>query len=389
MVFKIILVIFVIILGLVVVIPFVLNIAGFNIWQFGSFGGGGKAALGGEGLLRSEDGGENWVNVARLAGKGVSFPREILDLTFHATSSEIIFLGSKGAGLWKSMDGGKSWQKSVDRARVLDPRADVYKVAISPSQPKIIYLAAFMSDRGRVLKSEDGGESFREVYFVTANRYGVFDLYVNPVDSNHVIIATGQGGALESRNGGRTWRVLRWFSEALTKLIVNPVFPGEILAITSSGKLFKTFDGGENWADLNEGLRVVEEMRDTAYAPKLSFNPFGGGSSFNSLETVIPDPRDFTTLYFGSGFGLFRSSNGGFSWDRLNVLIPPEALPVKSVAVHPRNSSLIFAAAANQIHKSNDGGVNWSVKTLDINGRINKILIHPLRPETMFVILGR
>lgn len=390
MVLKIILVILVIVLGLVVVLPFVLNIAGFNVFQFGSISGGAISA--GEGLLRSKDGGESWVSVTNSSDKRIRFPQEILDISFHATSSDIIFLGSKGSGLWKSMNGGSSWQKVVDKARVLDPRADVYRVAVSRSQPRIIYLAVFQNSRGRVLKSEDGGGSFREMYFVTANRFGVFDLYADPSDANHVIIATGQGGVLETRNGGRTWRVKRWFSEALTRLVVNPYFSGEMFVTTSGKNLFKTFDGGENWADLNEGLQRVANSRGElegrpSFQPSL--NPFAGGAFGKSLEALVADPNVFTTIYIGSQDGLLRSTNGGFSWERLNVLIPPEALPVKAVVVDPRNSSTIFAAALNQIHRSEDGGINWNVKTLAVNGRIARILIHPLKPDTMFIVLGR
>ena len=69
---------------------------------------------------------------------------------------------------------------------------------------------------------------------------GVFDLYIDPQDADHVVIATGQGGVLETRNGGRTWRVRRWFSEALTQILVNPVFFGEMFVTTSGENLFKT-----------------------------------------------------------------------------------------------------------------------------------------------------
>ncbi len=390
MVLKIVLVVLVIILGLVVIIPFVLSVAGFNVLQFGSVGGG--ISVAGEGLLRSRDGGESWENAAKSTEPKTSFPREILDLSFHPSIPDILFIGSKGAGLWKSADGGNSWRRVQDRARVLDPRADVYRVAMSSLQPKIIYLAVFQNNRGRVLRSEDAGESFREIYFVTANRFGVFDLHLDPQDANHVIIATGQGGVLETRNGGRTWRVKRWFSEALTRLLVNPFFSGEMFVTTSGENIFKTFDGGENWADLNEGLQEAARARDEMperMSLRPTLNPFSVGTFGRTLEALVVDPNIFTTLYIGSRDGLLRSTNGGFSWTRLDVLIPPEALPVKSVAVHPRNSSLIFAAASNQIHRSDDGGTNWSVKTLDIKGRISKILIHPLKPDTMFVVLGR
>lgn len=71
------------------------------------------------------------------------------------------------------------------------------------------------------------------------------------------------------------------------------------------------------------------------------------------------------------------------------MLIPPEALPVTTVAVHPRSSAVIFAGANSQIHRSDDGGVNWNVKTLPDSGQIKEILIHPANPQNMYIILGR
>ena len=97
----------------------------------------------------------------------------------------------------------------------------------------------------------------------------------------------------------------------------------------------------------------------------------------------------FTTLYLGSGSGVLRSSNGGFTWERLNILIPPEALPVRAVAVGPRSSNTIFAGASAQLHRSDDGGTNWRVKFLPTGGKIKSLLIHPLKQEIMFAILER
>lgn len=388
---KILLIVLVVILGLLIVLPFVLSIAGFKSFGFSGLGsvGGGPSASAGEGLLRSADGGENWESAAVSKTNRVPFPAKIFDLAFHPQDPNIIFIGSKSSGLWKSKDAGKSWEKVFDKASVLSPTADVYGVALSRFNSKVMYLAIYQNDRGRVLKSEDGGESFREVYFVTANRYGVFDLYVNSRDPERAIIITGQGGVLETRNGGRTWRVIKWFSEPLVKLLVNPVFPNEMFVLTERGNLFKTFDGGENWADLNE--RPQEGEGQISYAqPQISLNPLAGlFRQGSSIEALVPDPSIFTTIYIGSGSGVLRSANGGFTWERLNILIPPEALPVRAVAVSPRSSNTIFAGASVQLHRSDDGGLNWRVKFLPTSGKIKNLLIHPLKPEIMFAILER
>ncbi len=390
MALKILFIVLVVVLGLLVVIPFVLSIAGFQSFGFSGFTstGGGPSSSAGQGLLRSFDGGENWQGAAVSKTKGVSFPARIFDLAFHPQEPDLIFLGAKSSGLWKSMDAGKSWEKMYDRGGVLDPAADVYKIAFSRSSPPIIYLAVFQNKKGRVLKSADGGESFREIYFVTADRLGVFDLYINPEDANQVTIVTGQGGVLETINGGLTWRVVKWFGEPLVKILVNPVFAGEIFVLTDRGNLFKTFDSGKNWADLNEWSQN-QGGRIGYLKPQVSLDPFAGLFQRNNVEVLVADPNVFTTLYLGSGEGILRSLDGGFTWERLNTLIPPEALPVRAVAVHPRSSNIIFAGASFQFHRSYDGGVNWMVKFLPTKSNIKSILIHPLKPEIIFAVLGR
>ena len=118
-------------------------------------------------------------------------------------------------------------------------------------------------------------------------------------------------------------------------------------------------------------------------------DPWAGLFQRNAIGALVADPQIFTTLYLGSGEGILRSTNGGFTWARLNILIPPEALPVRTVAVHPRFSNTIFAGAASQLHRSDDSGVNWRVKFLPTRGKIKNILIHPLKPEIMFAVLER
>lgn len=387
MLLKLILILLIILLGLIIVLPFVLNIAGINVLQFGTPVGGTGAAEDAI-LLRTPDSGGKWENSSVSEDERVPFPSRILSFVFHPTNPDIIFLGAKSTGLWKTANSGAFWTKVGDRNNVLDQKADVQKIVIGPTNPNLMYIAVFQNKRGRVLKTEDGGESFGEVYFTPADNYIVSDIHLNPRDLNHLIITTGQGGILESRNGGKTWRVVKWFTGAIEKLLVNPFNVRDMLLLTSNEGMFKSVDGGENWADLTEAVR-----RAGATAPALTtptINPFSGiGLSQNSIQTLVPDPNNFSILYIGSREGLLRSHDGGFTWKLVEVLIPPDAFPVTTVAVHPRLSNTFFIGASNQVHRTDDNGINWSVKTLPTKAKIKALLIHPLRPEIMFAILGR
>lgn len=379
-------------LGLILIIPFVLNIVGINILQFGSVGGisGGSQTN----LLRSTNGGQSWEGVSISENKKISFPGLVYSISFHPLNPNLILMGTRASGLWKSINGGASWTQVADQANVLGPRGDVYKAVFSPSNPDRLYVVSYENSRGRLLRSDDQGKIFREVYFVSANRVAVSDVFVYPTDPDRVVIVTAQGGVLETRNGGTTWRVVKWFTEGLTTLVVNPASTNEMYVVTASNVLFKSADGGANWVALSPqqqsqqtGQGGIPLNPGYVYPPAGFTNIFG--TQHGQLQTFLMDPNNPATLYAGSSEGLHRSTNGGFTWVRLNVLIPPEALPVTAVAVFPRNPNMLFVGATSQVHRSDDGGINWSAQTLPTTLRIKSIAIEPLKPQVMFLIIGK
>lgn len=380
---RIILIIVLVFVFLVVILPFALNLAGVNVLQFGSVGG--DAASGGV-LLRSVDGGIKWLNAAISEDQKNRFPGKIFDLAFHPQNSDILFAGTKSSGLWKSTHAGASWVKVSDGARVLSPTADVYRVVVYPRNPLIMYAAVFQNSLGRVLKTTNGGKTFQEVYFASANRVGVFDLWVDPFDSDHVRIATGQGNILESNNGGRTWRPLKSFAEEITKLLVHPYLSSEMYVLTSRGKLWKSVDGGAQWSELS--VSSVPLLNDGfVYSPPVpTFDFFRLGKG---IEQVVMDPNIPRRLYASTASGVFRSDDGGSGWKKLEILIPSSRLPAAAIAPHPGDARSLFIGAGVELHRSDDGGEHWSYVALPAKAEIGNILFHPLRPEIVFAVLGR
>lgn len=352
----------------ILILPFMLGLGEFSLDTAGlaPLSGG---ARGEDIILISDNTGADWKEVIESDDVRSALPTVIYDFEFHPQNSNTMFLGGKRSGLWASNDAGKNWSRIPGKNSALDERADIYAIDINKLNPKVIYLALFQQNKGRILRSEDGGTTFKEVYFAPAERIGVFGVFSDPENFNKVYMITGQGGFLDSQNGGKTWRVRKWFSEPLTKLIPNKIYPFEMYVATASGKIFKTFDRGENWADLNS-----------------DFENFKGSQK---LTTLVIDALNFTTLYHGSSYGLLRSSNGGFSWSPVNVIIPPEALPVNAVAVDPFNSNVIHMAASSQVYKSVDGGTNWSVDQLPTKLKIKMIKINPKDSKILYAILGR
>lgn len=377
---KIILIAIVIIVFLIVIFPFALGIAGIKIF------GNGRVSSGGAEFLISSDHGKTWRSVK--IGKGArGDPRGILDLAFVPGDVNIVFAGTVASGLWTSTDQGNHWQKLSDAAGALDLAGDVYKICLSRAHPEIMYVAAFQKKRGRILRSNDRGSSFREVYFTGADNFVVFDCAVSADDSDHVIIATGQGGLFETVDGGATWKVIRWFGESLKKIMVHPQLFKEMYVVSERGTIWKTFDGGKNWIDVTLAL---DRARQTTMRQNIPSNPFAFlsiGASTN--EMLVLDPRNPAILYTARDGELFRSMDAGVSWQQISILAVPGSSAVRDIALHPKNSNTLILAIGKELHESADGGIHWDVKTLPAKNSFSKIFLHPEVSDVRYALMER
>ena len=401
-----------IIIAIVVILilsPIFLWMAGVSVFPIGSSGGSGASGV----VLRSADEGAHWDGVMFEQGKGVSAPGQALHVAFDTLNPDVMYLGAKANGLWRSTDRGVTWKKMNDSAKLLEPNADVYRIAMSTSSPDVLYIAVFQNKKGRVLRSDNRGASFREVYFVAPDHIPVYDIFVSPTDVNRVVIATGQGGVLISRNGGKTWSVARWFGEAMVRVAANPGFFAEMYAVDSSRRLRKTFDEGENWVELGQGLEsggiggsagsvggfglIPPPIQGFPQKP-LFFGPISGSSDSRSgasgqlpaaIETFAIDPRNFARVFIGAVEGLYRSLDGGFNWGRIETLVYPSAISVTAVAAHPQKSATVFTGIGSELYRTDDDGKTWNARMLPTAMRIRGIAIHPLYPNFMFAFVGK
>ena len=231
---------------------------------------------------------------------------------------------------WKTIDGGKSWQSIKDG--IIDD-SDVFSIIIDPASPQTVFASACSgiykslnaggsfnaihgipssARRTRVLKmdplqfnfvyagtteglfkSVDGGLSFQRM---TGPEVIVNDIYIDPRNSNHVLLATDRGGVLLSEDGGATFALSNegFSAHRVEALLVDSVNPGRLFAGVvndkSYGGAFISRDGGLHWEQISSGL--------------------DGRDLFALAES--PDG----TIVAGTNHGIFalESNDSGFSW---------------------------------------------------------------------------
>lgn len=389
MIYKTIITIIVIFVAVVVVVPLILSAVGIDIIP-----GAGRSGNSTGILLRSADAGATWKPVVFHHDRREPEPDYIYDVATHPMATTTLFAGTKGAGLWKSEDAGETWNEVRDSAGALDPQSDIYRVVVSRSRPEIMYVAAYQASRGRVFRSEDGGISFHQIYFVGQQKYGVFDIYTPPGSSDTVLVATGEGRLLVSNDGGTHWRFSKVFRDPIARLAMHPWYGSEGYVLTSRGQLFKTYDAARSWTDLGLPNRTLREQANRRVIEhpytRISFTPSRSAASRQTLrDAVVLDPYHPGVIYRTQNGSILKSVNGGSAWQSLSTFIDGLNVAVGGIAVHPRDPNTLVVSAGQAVYTSTDLGINWSIVPFSTTLPLREIYIDPEVPRIMFVATGR
>jgi photosystem II stability/assembly factor-like uncharacterized protein len=274
---------------------------------------------------------------------------------------------SVGDGLYKTTDGGDSWQRMG-----LENSERIARVQVSPTDGNTVWACATghlwnsHPDRG-VYKTTDGGKSWKKVLYVDADT-GCSDLAVDPQDPSILYAGMWQfrrtpssfssggkgSGLYKSTDGGDTWRQVRTGLPAGDKgriaVAVAPSRPNVVYALVESRDtfLYRSDDTGESWRPVNNSFnvqvrpfyfaRIVVDPTDfnTIYKPGLmltvstdggkSFtaaislsNGFGGGPHSDHHALWI-NPRNPNEMLLGTDGGVYMSYSQGHQWHHMGTL---------------------------------------------------------------------
>ncbi|MFH1671175.1 MAG: YCF48-related protein [Candidatus Portnoybacteria bacterium] len=316
------------------------------------------------GLYKSEDMGESWEH-STVRDRDLSITSlSILSIVIDPNNTDILYLGSRGNGIYKSFSQAKYWHALQDENGVLSLRANIYDIAVDPKNSDRIYVGTYQDKKGRVFRSQDGGESWEEVYIVSEEGYAVFALAIDSHDPSVVYIGTAQGGFLRSTDYGKSWETMRWFEDVISDIVVNPQDTRIVYISTFEKGIYKSTDKGKNWQSFEE------ELKDFTQSER--------------VENLVIDSKRPNILYAGSEYGLLTTKNGGMTWEEVNIVMPPESRPVLSLAIENDNTDHLYYGAGPVLYRSIDQGKNWTVHGLTSARDIKAIAIDPNNPQIVY-----
>ena len=266
---------------------------------------------------------------------------------------ETFYMGSVGGGVWKTMNAGRTWRPIFDA----QPVASIGAVSVAPSNPDTVYVGTGESDmRSQIsygngmYKSTDAGRTWRHLGL--DNTRQIARILVDARDPNLVYVA-----ALGHPYGGNADR-----------------------------GVYRSRDGGSTWQ------KVLFKSNDIG-AVDLAVDPSNPQTIYASLWNTRRPPWSVYPAANGPGSGIFKSTNGGDTWQQLTNGLPGEAVGRIGLAISAARPNRIYAivdAREGGLFRSDDAGATW-IKTSGeprIWGRgwyFGKVVADPKNPDLVYV----
>ncbi|MEO1651938.1 MAG: hypothetical protein AAFU64_00185 [Bacteroidota bacterium] len=288
---------------------------------------------------------------ARQIGPALMSGR-ITDIELHPKNNRVLYVGAAGGGVWVSANGGASFQPIFD-----DHAQSIGNIALDPQQPdKVIWVGTgetwtrnSVSVGDGLYRSTDGGVNFKKIGFEKSERISSIEIDPNNSDVVYVGVLGALWGDSEERG------------------------------------VYKTTNGGETW----EKLLYIDQT--------------------TGCGDLVMDPNDPNTLYasmwefrrtawsFSSGgdkSALYKSTDGGKTWNKIHNGYPEGKLGRIAVSVAPSNSNILYSVLETEkdsergLYRSDDGGKSWKHLNSDFGLVVrpfyfSRITIDPRNPDVV------
>jgi photosystem II stability/assembly factor-like uncharacterized protein len=319
------------------------------------------ATLDGIMVLEREGPGASW-QVARRTLEGVHVSALLLE-----PRRGLLFAGVHGSGLYRSTNGGHTWEA---KTRGLT-QEHTYMLSAVPRNGDVDVFVG--TEPAHLFRSRDYGESWEELPALRtvpdAEKWRfpgephlahVKTLDYDRRDPRTLYVGIETGALLKSSDGGQSWRELDSYSRPddevwkdVHRLVVDPVEPDVVWMATGVG-IYRSADGGETWDRLSGG------KAGTAYPDGCVLSPRDHNVVF--VASSNQGPRQWRDSRH-AGATVVRSRDGGRTWELLTNGLPEDRranIEALSVYAWPGGYALFTADTDGDVHSSEDEGASWT-----------------------------
>ena len=348
------------------------------VYYFGGTGGG---------VFKTLDAGNSWANVTDgFLGVGA-----IGAIAVAPSDPNVVYVGtgsacprgniSVGDGVYKSTDAGKTW-KHIG----LRQAGQIGKIRVHPQDADLVYVAALgqifgPNDERGVFRSKDGGKSWEKVLYVT-DKTGVVDLSMDPKNPRNLFASAWSAerkpwtlmsgsendGIYRSTDAGDTWKkVAGGLPEGIvgkSSVAVSPANPNRVWVLLEAegekGGVYRSDDGGDTFRSVNGDANL--RQRPWYYIH------------------IYADPADENTVY-GLNTGFFKSVDGGKTFEQ-RIEVPHG--DNHDLWLNPDDPLNMINANDGGANVSFDGGQSWSTQRNQATAEIYRVVVDERWPYRIY-----
>ncbi len=352
------------------------------------------------GIYRSRDGGKNWERVLFVNDEVGA-----VDLVMDPTNPRILYAsfwrvrrtpwslesGGEGSSLWKSRDGGDTWEEITRNDGLPTGTLGISGIAVSPLNPDRVW-AIIEAEDGGIFRSENGGKTWKRINSERKLRQRAWyytRIYADTGDEDKVYVVNV--GLWRSKDGGKSFQRIRTPHGDHHDLWIAPEDPRRMI-VADDGGAQVSYDAGKNWTtyynqptaqfyrvttDDHFPYRIYGAQQDNSTVRILHRTGTGAITIFDWEPTaggesgwLAPDPRDNEIVYGGSYGGLLTRYDHRTGQTRVVNVWPDDPLGHGAKDMNPRfqwNFPILFSrhepgllyAAGNILFASRDEGQSW------------------------------
>ena len=308
-------------------------------------------------VVTSSDAGRTWKQ-----GQVTSLAHAAARLTASASNSQRAYLAAYEAGVYRTDDGGSTWQPLASY-----PSDYAHSVVVHPGDPQSVFVG---SEPAAIFHSGDGGETWAEYpgfravpessqwgFHAETRESHVRDLTMDPVDPDHLYAGIEVGGMVSSVDGGSSWKQLPGLHDDIHCVNLSQSRPNCVYVATARSP-YRSDDAGESWETINEGL-------DRRYTLHIAAAP---DDADLVLVTVSTNARRQNPQFY-------RSVDAGRHWQLIDSVGSDEDMVV-AIDWDPAEPNRVYAGTdGGKIFCSEDRGVSWepisaSVSTIAVGAMV-------------------
>jgi photosystem II stability/assembly factor-like uncharacterized protein len=295
-----------------------------------------------KGVFRTDDRGLHWRQISDPA------IHEVQSISIDPYDPDVVYAGTWHLP-WRTRDGGAHWSSIKDG---LIDDSDVFSVVVDPSRPSVLFLSACSG----IYRTDNYGDLFRKVQGIPSTARRTRVLAMDPVDRSTVYAGTTEG-LYKTTDGGDNWTRTTGTEVIVIDVYVDPRNTKHVLLATDRSGVLASDDGGANFQASNAGFsqrQVAALLPDaknpgTLYAGVINDKTFGGvfvtadyGKTWKQQSDGLNGVDVFELAQSGSGTLLTGTSNGMFRWSGSAWVAAdggPAPPPAQSATPKPKKST--------------------------------------------------